>query len=183
MELSKKVGEQTEELKDRFNSFDRVTKNYLNLQNSSQNMRRRIDHFTHLPIHFHARKRKCQAMQLLSKNSGACKRRLQKTRYLASTIMGCESGAEPTSASLLRNVINPKDLIQMVADPFHAKTTDMLWRTFFVELTGIFSSQQMLDTCDVARISRKGYEAMYKIITIGQRDSFNPCFLPHTTFQ
>ena len=31
MEISKKVGEQTEDLKDRFNSFDRVTENYLNL--------------------------------------------------------------------------------------------------------------------------------------------------------
>ena len=169
MELSKKVEEQIEELKDQFNSFDRVTKNYLNLQNSSRNMRRHIDHFTHLLIRFYARKCKCQAMQLLSKNSGARKRRLQKTRYLASTIMGCESGAEPTSASLLRNVINPKDLIQMVADLFHAKTTDMLQRKVFAELTGIVSSQQMLDTCDVVQISRKGYEAMYKIITIGQR--------------
>ena len=31
MELSKKVGEQREELEDWFNSFDRVTKKYFNL--------------------------------------------------------------------------------------------------------------------------------------------------------
>ena len=82
-------------------------------------------------------------MQLLSKNSGARKRRLQKTRYLASTIMGCEFGAKPTSASLLRNVIKPKDLKQMVGDPFHAKTTKMLWRKFFADLIDIFMSQHM----------------------------------------
>ena len=66
-------------------------------------------------------------------------------------------------------MIKPKDLVQMIDDPFHAKTIELLRRKFFLELTDIFTSQQMLDTCDVAGISRKGYEAMYKIITIGQR--------------
>ena len=169
-ELSKKVEDQRQKLEDRVDSFDRVTEHYLNLQSTSRNMRRRIDHFTHLPIGHHARKRKYQAMHLLSKNSGARKRRLQKTRYLASTIMGCESGAEPTGASLLRNIIKPKDLIQMINDPSHAKTTDMLRKKFFAELTGIVTSQQMLDTCDAVGISRKGYEGIYNIITIGHRE-------------
>ena len=57
----------------------------------------------------------------------------------------------------------------MIDDPFHAKPVELLRRKFFVELTDIVTSQQMLDTCDAARISRKGYEAMYKIITIGKR--------------
>ena len=57
----------------------------------------------------------------------------------------------------------------MIDDPFHAKTTELLWRKFFATLTDIVTSQQMLDTCDATGISRKSYEAMYKIITIGQR--------------
>ena len=54
--LTKQLDSQRKESNERFNSFLRITDNYVNLQHSTRNMRRRIDHLTHLPLGFQARK-------------------------------------------------------------------------------------------------------------------------------
>ena len=81
--LKQKVVDLTEQLKlqkrqseERFRSFVHVTDNYVQLQHSTRNMRRRIDHFTNLPLGFHARKQKRQSVELLANKGGARKRRL-----------------------------------------------------------------------------------------------------------
>lgn len=61
-------------------SFERVTDNYVRLQYSTRNMRRRIDHFTNLPMGYHARQRKRKALEVLTKSGGAHKRRVRATR-------------------------------------------------------------------------------------------------------
>lgn len=73
MQTQKVVGEH-------YQSFVRVTENYARLQNSTRNMRRRIDHFTHLPIGYHNRQRKRKALETLAKKGGARKKRLRATR-------------------------------------------------------------------------------------------------------
>lgn len=73
---------QLKESKERLRSFFRITDNYVHLQHSTRNMRRRIDHLTHLPLGFQARKRKRQSVDLLASNSGARKRRLRATRFI-----------------------------------------------------------------------------------------------------
>lgn len=71
---------QKNDLADRVRTMDQFTDNYVRLQNSTRNLWRRVHHFTHLPIGYHARQRKRKAVGLLSKTGGACKRRIQTTR-------------------------------------------------------------------------------------------------------
>ncbi|MCO5605072.1 hypothetical protein L7F22_059250 [Adiantum nelumboides] len=49
-DLMKQLEVQRRTSKERFSSFVRVTDNYVHLQNSTSNMRRCIDHLTHLPL-------------------------------------------------------------------------------------------------------------------------------------
>lgn len=79
-ELSEELEVQKNNLADRVRTMDQFTDNYVRLQNSTRNLRRRVHHFTHLPIGYHARQRKRKAVGLLSKTGGACKRRIQTTR-------------------------------------------------------------------------------------------------------
>lgn len=80
VDLTEQLKVQQRESKERFRSFVQVTDNYVQLQHSTRNMRRRIDHFTNLPLGFHARKRKRQSLELLANKGGARKRRLRVTR-------------------------------------------------------------------------------------------------------
>ena len=86
-DLTKQLDSQRKESNERFNSFLRITDNYVNLQHSTRNMRRRIDHLTHLPLGFQARKRKRQSVELLASRSGARKRRLRATRSPISILL------------------------------------------------------------------------------------------------
>ena len=79
-ELSEELDVQKNNLADRERTMDMFTNNYVHLQNSTRNLRRRVTHFTHLPKGYHARQRKRKAVGLLSKTGGACKRRIQTTR-------------------------------------------------------------------------------------------------------
>lgn len=79
-ELNKELKVQKTELDLRFSNFVQVTDNYVHLQHNARNMRRCIDHLTHLPLGFQSRKRSRQSMEVLSKNSGAHKRRIRATR-------------------------------------------------------------------------------------------------------
>ena len=86
-DLTKKLDSQHKESNERFNSFLRIIDNYVNLQHSTRNMRRRIDHLTHLPLRFQARKRKRQSVELLASRSEARKRRLRATRSPISILL------------------------------------------------------------------------------------------------
>lgn len=79
-ELSEELEVQKTNLADRVHTINQFTDNYVRLQHSTRNLRRRVHHFTHLPIGYHARQRKRKAVGLLSRTAGACKRRKQTTR-------------------------------------------------------------------------------------------------------
>ena len=55
--------------------------NYIQMQHTARNMRRQIDHLTHIPLGFNVRKCKRQAMLMLSSSGGAQKKRIRQTRY------------------------------------------------------------------------------------------------------
>ena len=78
--LHEQVKQQKQDLDDRFASFVHITNNYMQLQNSTRNMRRQIYHFTHLPLRYQSRKRIRQSVDLLRGKSGASKRRLRIAR-------------------------------------------------------------------------------------------------------
>lgn len=81
-ELTKELTKQRLDAEERFSSFVRVTDNYVSLQHSARNMRRRIDHLTHLPIGCGLRKRKRRSVDMLAKKGGALKRRVRATRFV-----------------------------------------------------------------------------------------------------
>lgn len=86
-DLTKQLDSQRKESNECFNSFLRIIDNYVNLQHSTRNMRRRIDHLTHLPLGFQARKRKRQSVELLASRSRARKRGLRATRSPISILL------------------------------------------------------------------------------------------------
>ena len=79
-ELNKEVAELKIGLEERVHKIDRVADDYLRLRHSTRNLRRRVDHFTHLPMGYNACRRKRKAIGSLAKNSGALKRRVKATR-------------------------------------------------------------------------------------------------------
>ena len=87
--LSDKVHKLSEQIKvherktqDDSCAFEEVaTTKFIRLQYSSRNLRRRVDHLTHLPMGYHMRQRKRKALEHLSKQSGAHRHRVQATRY------------------------------------------------------------------------------------------------------
>lgn len=81
IDLLADLANQKTEMEARFDQFIKKTDNYATLQHSARNMRRRIDHFTHLPMGYSFRVRKQKCVDVLSKKGGALKRRVQKTRY------------------------------------------------------------------------------------------------------
>ena len=86
--LSDKVHELSEQIKvherktqDDSRSFEEVAMKFIRLQYSSRNLRRRVDHLTHLPMGYHMRQRKRKALEHLSKQSGGHRCWVQATRY------------------------------------------------------------------------------------------------------
>lgn len=80
-ELTKELAEQKRRFEERVQKIDQVADNYIRLRHSTRNLRRRVDHFTHLPMGYNARQRKRKAVGLLAKHGGARKRRVKATRY------------------------------------------------------------------------------------------------------
>ena len=56
----------------------------------------------------------------------------------------------------------------MLKQSSHAKVRETLRQKLYKELVGLVIPQLMLETCDVAGISQKGYEALYRVITMAQ---------------
>jgi len=79
-ELLDQIKEHKTKMRDESRSFEQVAENYIRLQYTSRNLRRRIDHLAHLPMGYQVRQRKRKALDLLSKHSGARKRRMHATR-------------------------------------------------------------------------------------------------------
>lgn len=79
-DLTKEVRELKDSNEERMQRIDRVADNYIRLRDSTRNLRRRVDHFTHLPIGYNARQRKRKAVSLLAKHGGARKRRVRTTK-------------------------------------------------------------------------------------------------------
>ena len=90
-------------------------------------------------------------------------------RRFANGMMGCGIGAIPTRASLLKHVVKSKDILQMLQESSHENTIQLLHLKFFSELKYLVSPQRMMETCDVAGVSRKGYEEIHKLITLSHR--------------
>ncbi|MCO5567203.1 hypothetical protein L7F22_020891 [Adiantum nelumboides] len=177
--LLEKESELKLNMEERKKSFQRVSDNYVRLQYSTRNMRRRIDHFTNLPMGYHARQRKQKALDDLAKSGGAHKRRVRATREVAIALMGCQNTDKEARISLLKNFIRPQDILDMISNPSNSKTVEMLQKHFFQKLNAIVTARDMLDVCDAAGISRKGYEGIYRIITLGLRaKGFTASMLP-----
>lgn len=80
------------------------------------------------------------------------------SRYFANAMMGCGVGVIRARAGLLKHVVKAKDILQMVKDSSNEKITNLLRLYFFGELKDLVSPRQMMETCDAAGVSRKGYE-------------------------
>ena len=91
-------------------------------------------------------------------------------RYFATAMMGCGVGAVPARVGLLKHIVKAKDILQMLQDPSNEKTTQLLQLKFFGELKDLVMPRKMMETCDAASVSRKGYEAIYTLITTAHRD-------------
>ena len=80
VDLVAQLAKQTSDSDKRLDNHIRVTENYISLQNTARNMRRRIDHLTHLPMGCVLRTRKRKSVEVLAKKGGALKRRVRVTR-------------------------------------------------------------------------------------------------------
>ena len=86
-------------------------------------------------------------------------------RYFATVMMGCGVGVVPARVGLLKHIIKAKDILYMLQDPSNQKTTQMLQLKFFGELKDLITPQKMMEICDATGVIRKGYEAIYTLIT------------------
>ena len=81
VDLAAQLTKQTFDSSDkRLDNHIRVTENYISLQNTARNMRRRIDHLTHLPMGCVLKTRKRKSVEVLAKKGGALKRTVRVTR-------------------------------------------------------------------------------------------------------
>ena len=85
-------------------------------------------------------------------------------------MMGCGNGAATARANLLKHIVKAKDIMYMLQDPSYEKMVELLRQKFFGELKNLVSPRRMMETCDAAGVSRKGYEAIYKLISLALRD-------------
>lgn len=93
--------------------------------------------------------------------------------------MGIEDAGESTRACLAKHVLKVADVLKMLDDPSNATTKEALRQNVYRELLGLVTPQQMLETCDAAGISRKGYEAVYRTLTVAHRaKGFHQPILP-----
>lgn len=84
--------------------------------------------------------------------------------------MGCGNGAATSRANLLKHIVKTKDIMYTLQDPSYEKMMELLRQNFFGELKNLVSPQRMVETCDAAGVSRKGYEAIYKSISLALKD-------------
>lgn len=82
--------------------------------------------------------------------------------------MGCNGDTQSMSSALLKHIIQPKHILQVIDECPNASTTTLLRQKFFSELKDIVTPMQMVEVCDSAGISTKGYSSLYKVITIGR---------------
>ena len=90
-------------------------------------------------------------------------------RVLAGSMLGMEGASSGNRVGMGTHVLRTNDIIAMLEQSSHAKVRETLRQKFYKELVGLVTPQLMLDTCDAAGISRKGYEALYRVITMAQR--------------
>lgn len=78
-----------------------------------------------------------------------------------------------------KHMLRANDIIAMLEEPSYAKIRETLRQKFYMELKGLVAPRMMLETCDAAGISKKGYEAIYRVITLAHREKgFNTPLLP-----
>ena len=90
-------------------------------------------------------------------------------RVLAGSMLGMEGAGSGNRVGMGTHVLRNNDIITMLEQSSHAKVRETLRQKFYKELVGLVTPQLMLETCDAAGISRKGYEALYRVITMAQR--------------
>ena len=76
-QLNEEIRKLTLKLSQQKEEQERRVDNYIQMQHTARNMRRRIDHLTHISLGFNVRKRKRQAMSMLSSSGGARKKHIR----------------------------------------------------------------------------------------------------------
>lgn len=90
-------------------------------------------------------------------------------RTFAGEMMGYGANASEACAGLLKHVIKPTYILKVLEDPLNRSIMETLRKRFFIELKNIVSPQDVLDTLDAAGISRNGYDALYRLLTLATR--------------
>ena len=90
-------------------------------------------------------------------------------RAYTTVVLGCNNFEDNVKVSLLQHVIQEKDVLEMITGSGNVKLRETLRQHFLKEIKQIVTPKEMLDVCDSAGISQKGYRAMYKSITLGLR--------------
>lgn len=100
-------------------------------------------------------------------------------REVATALIGCSNATNAVRAALLQHIIKSQDIVEILAHPSSVKTRAVLQELFFQDINNIATPIDILGICDVAGISRKGYEAIYRTITLGLREKgFKKSILP-----
>lgn len=94
---------------------------------------------------------------------------LLPSRNVAGEMMGCEGGATATKAGLLKHVVKLSDILKLLEDPSN-KLAKIIQGRVFTELQHMVSPVEIMDACDSGGVSRKGYEAIYRVFTLAHRE-------------
>ena len=82
--------------------------------------------------------------------------------------MGCEGGALESRAGLLKHVVKLSDILGVLEDPSN-KWGMIIRGKIIKELQHMVSPVQIMDACDSGGVSRRGYEAIYRVFTLAHR--------------
>ena len=80
-----------------------------------------------------------------------------------------EGAGAGAGLGMAKHVLKSKEIIAVLEEPSKAKIKETLRQNFYKELIGLVTPRLMMETCDAAGISRKGYEAIYRIVTLAHR--------------
>ena len=88
-------------------------------------------------------------------------------RDVTGDMMGYEDVGE-SRASLLKHVFKLSDIMKILEDRM-SKVTQAIQSKIFADLQHMVSPIEIMDACDSAGVSRKGYEAIYRVFTLAHR--------------
>ena len=80
-----------------------------------------------------------------------------------------EGAGAGAGLGMAKHVLKSKEIIAVLEEPSKAKIKETLRQNFYKEVIGLVTPRLMMETCDAVGISRKGYEAIYRIVTLAHR--------------